>query len=67
MPTTLTITLQDNGQIDVTGPIQNKLLSWGLLYAAGRVVEEYNPAERPLIEIPTAQVPSDLRLVDDGR
>ena len=45
------ITLDKNG-VRVEGPIQDKLLCFGLLEAAKDVVRSYDPAEAPRVIIP---------------
>jgi hypothetical protein len=37
---TLSITLHPNGQLDVSGPLNNKVLSYGLLGAAASKLDE---------------------------
>jgi hypothetical protein len=39
---TLTITLEDSGQVTVSGPLNDKVLMYGLLGAARDVVVEYS-------------------------
>ena len=60
MAMTLTITLNDNGSVLVNGPLNNKIICWGLLTAAQDVIRTYNPAEQPLIEVPTFEAPADV-------
>lgn len=61
MSTTLTITLNDNGSINVSGPLTNKLICWGMLVAAQDLIRTYEPAEKPLIEIPSFVPPPDVQ------
>jgi hypothetical protein len=41
---TITIILDQRGQINVTGPIENKLLMFGLLRMAEQVVNDFKPS-----------------------
>lgn len=41
---TLTITLNDQGRLSVTGPIENKVLCYGLLGAARDEISSYKAA-----------------------
>ena len=62
MSVKLEIVLNDNGSITVNGPIANKLLCWGLLTAAEDVIRNFDASkQKPLIEIPEFQPPSDVR------
>lgn len=63
----LEIVLNDNGSITVNGPIQNKLVCWGLLHAAADVIKDFNPQDKPLIEVPTFTPPQNLRVADEDR
>lgn len=55
----LVITLQPNGRVDVTGPIQEKLLCLGLLAMAQTIVVQYDPT--------TAIIPVAGTLNPNGR
>ncbi len=57
-PVSLTITLNDNGSVSINGPLTNKLLCWGMLTAAEKLVETY---EKPLIEVPDFITPPDVK------
>lgn len=48
----LIIELEPNGQVVVNGPIQNKLLCYGLLEAAKDAIKEYKPEEEKRIVVP---------------
>jgi hypothetical protein len=61
MSVKLEIILNDNGSITVNGPISNKLMCWGLLTAAEDVIRNFDPAKKPLIEIPEYEPPADVR------
>lgn len=51
----LIIELEANGQVTVNGPIQNKLLCYGLLEAAKDAIKEFKPESQ--ITIPKIHVP----------
>jgi hypothetical protein len=51
----LTIIMRKDGSIQVTGPIGNKALSYGLLELARDVIREYDPAKAPPSIIPVHQ------------
>ena len=42
----LTINLMDDGQITVSGPIQDKVLSYGLLEMARDLIQHFDPQQR---------------------
>ncbi len=50
----------DDGRITVNGPLQNKLICWGLLTAASDVIRTYDPSKK-LIEVPDFVPPPDIR------
>lgn len=56
----LVITLQANGQLNVTGPITNKLLCYGMLESAKMVIQEYKPGKENSIVVPD-RLPEDFR------
>lgn len=60
--TTLTITMDDMGNINVNGPIDNKLLCYGLCDVAKEIVFTHNQkkAESPIIS------GAGLRIVGPG-
>ena len=37
----LVITLQDNGQVEISGPIENKMLVYGMLESARDAIQEH--------------------------
>ena len=53
----LTITLSPGGQINVNGPIQDKVLCYGLLEFAKDLIRVY---QKPTIEVPRIVAPKDL-------
>jgi len=48
----LTIVLNANGSVSINGPINNKLLAYGLLEAGRKALDDYIPQEQPDILIP---------------
>ena len=40
----LIITIQDDGSVGVTGPLNNKLLCYGILEAAKDAIKNYQPS-----------------------
>jgi len=57
----ITITLHDNGQLTVTGPIQNKVMVYGLLELAKDVIRDAQAPKPPDI-IPVRQMPDNGHL-----
>lgn len=51
-PVQLLITLKRDGKVEVTGPIQNKLVAYGMLEMARDAIKDYKPA---VIEIPQGE------------
>jgi len=47
--TKLEIVLNDNGSVTITGPIENKILCWGLLQAATLQVFNYDPSAKKMV------------------
>jgi len=64
MAVTLTIELQDTGQILVHGPIHDKILCFGLLQVAIQVVEHHEPKK---VITPTLIPPSNLTGLPGGK
>ena len=58
MAAKLEIVLQDDGRVYVSGPIENKILSFGMLEMAKIAVMQYNKNE--LIQ----KVPANAQIVD---
>jgi hypothetical protein len=48
MQTQLIINIDEKGQINVTGPIENKLLCYGILECARQAIQNYVPS--PIIK-----------------
>ena len=60
-PITLIIRLQPNGAVEVNGPIQNKVLCYGLLGAAHDAIRDYKSVEEPKIAIISGAVAASLK------
>ena len=43
------ITLLSDGRIHIAGPIDNKILAYGMLEAARKALDDYVPNDRPSI------------------
>ena len=56
---TLTIVVEENGQIGVTGPIHDKVLCYGLLELGRQTIQAYDPGQR--IVAPTGKALVDLK------
>jgi hypothetical protein len=54
----LIITLTDQGQIEVNGPLSDKILCYGMLKFAENVIQSYEP---PKIAIPNFIPPKNLK------
>lgn len=54
----ITITFKDDGSVDVHGPIEDKILCFGLLRIAEFVIKEYEPTK---VVIPNFIPPKDLK------
>ena len=54
-PVQMLITLLPNGQVEVQGPVQNRLLCYGLLESAKDAIRSYKP---PLVVSPDV-IPTD--------
>jgi hypothetical protein len=48
----LVITLSPDGNVNVQGPIENKLLCYGLLEAAKDAIRNFDPARKPGLLLP---------------
>jgi len=55
------ITLSDDGQLSVRGPLQNKIMAYGLLEMAKDVVRA-QPVKPPDIVVPVRQMPDNGHL-----
>jgi hypothetical protein len=49
--TTLMITLDDVGQVQVNGPIDNRILCYGLLEVAHDSVKDYNDSQKQILPV----------------
>jgi hypothetical protein len=58
---TLSIVIEEDGRIGVNGPIQDKILCYGLLEVGRQAIQAYNPEQR--IVTPEGKVPTNLKLV----
>lgn len=56
MPFTLTITLHDDGKLELHGPIDQKILCYGVLEAAKHAVQAHQPQARPRILAPVGPI-----------
>jgi hypothetical protein len=54
----ITIVMESNGQINVNGPLNDKVLCYGLLEVAKDIVRTFKPQQ---VVIPQILVPPDLR------
>ena len=54
MPVTMTITIDDTGNINVNGPIDNKMVSYGMLEAARDAIYDYHVAKVRSVQPPTS-------------
>lgn len=50
--TQLTVTLNANGSVSISGPINNKILCYGLLEAGRAALDDYIPDAPPDIVLP---------------
>ena len=46
----ITVTLFANGQVGVNGPLENKIVCYGLLEAARDAIKDYVPPEIPIVQ-----------------
>ncbi len=53
----LTITLLDNGQVNVSGPIENRMLTYGLLGVAQDSIREHAANQDKRIQMASANSP----------
>jgi len=54
----MTITLTDQGKVEVNGPLGDKIMCYGLLEFARQVIEKYEPRK---VVIPNFPIPKDLK------
>lgn len=59
METTIVIKLKTDGNVDITGPIHDKILCYGLLEVAKSIIKDYKPS--PIIK-PTN---GDLKIIKE--
>jgi hypothetical protein len=53
---TLTITLSEDGNIRVDGPIKNRMMCYGMLAIAGDLIRDFNTKEQPRVEPPPSNI-----------
>ncbi len=54
----LVITMEENGHINVNGPIENKILCFGLLKIVEKIIMDFQP---PKVIVPNIVVPNSIR------
>jgi hypothetical protein len=65
MAMTMTITVHDNGQLEVSGPLENKIVCYGLLEAARDAVQQHHDQAKRLVQ-PVSLVPHEFGKVNGG-
>lgn len=55
------ILMMDDGNINVNGPLHDKLLCFGLLKCAEMIVASYVPKEKPRVEVISGVAGVDLK------
>lgn len=53
----ITITLQSDGRVNITGPLPDKILCFGMLEMAKLLVAQF---QQPKVQVPNIVVPRDL-------
>ena len=53
MPTQLVITLEDNGQLNVNGPLDNLLMCYGMLQLAHDSIKDYAVLKQQRVRLAT--------------
>ena len=53
MPTQLVITLEDNGQLNVNGPLDNLLMCYGMLSLAHDSIKDYAASKQNRVQLAT--------------
>ncbi len=48
----LTIVLEDDGQVKMSGPLQDKVLCYGMLGLAGDIVRNFKPSDAANLAVP---------------
>lgn len=56
MPAEMIIRLSDDGQVQVTGPIQNKILAYGMLEITRDAIRESADASKQLVQPATGMI-----------
>lgn len=56
MPTQLVITLEDNGQLNVNGPLDNLLMCYGMLQLAKDSIKDYAVSKQNRVQLAPAGV-----------
>ena len=59
MPVELRIVMTDEGQVQVNGPLQNKIMCYGLLMTAMDAIRDTHDANRRLVQ-PVSLVPPTI-------
>ena len=49
---TMTITMRHSGEMAVSGPIQNKILCYGMLEIARQCIQDHGKGDDPVIAVP---------------
>ncbi len=57
VPVALTVTMTPEGQIQVSGPLENKLLCYGLLEFARDAIQKFEQTPRSIIEAARGPLP----------
>lgn len=58
MPVQLVVTMNENGEIGVNGPIQNQLLCYGLLEMAKVAIQDHAEKNRRLVQPASITLPA---------
>lgn len=53
MPIQLVITIEDNGAVNVQGPIKDKLRAYGMLEVAKDAINEFHAQQAARVTVPT--------------
>lgn len=62
MPKQIILTLEDNGQLNLQGPIENSILCYGMLEVAKDILRDFQTKKRDSrIEVPQLELPIGLR------
>lgn len=63
MPHQLTITMDDNGNVQVQGPINNRSLAYGMLGAARDAIYDHLKTQAASVQPPTTAELAKLKLI----